>query len=168
MPAPDRRTIGELLADSDALARETLLDATPEIAPAMVRSWNQLVASAAHLWAALSAPPDDMSKSDPMEGLRLVGEAIARSVRAGHWPGHGPTDDHADRDCHFPRARHLIERDGRPSGPATADRQADTPDIHGQVHVVCRRTHGTAVALGGYVTELQHRLEVGTRRQPNG
>jgi hypothetical protein len=35
-----------------------------------------------------------MSKSDPMEGLRLVGEAIARSVRAGHWPGHGPTDDH--------------------------------------------------------------------------
>ena len=31
------------------------------------------------------------------------------------------------------RARHLIERDGRPSGPATANRQADTPDIHGQV-----------------------------------
>jgi hypothetical protein len=31
--APDRRTIGELLADSDALARETLLDATLENAP---------------------------------------------------------------------------------------------------------------------------------------
>jgi len=45
VPAPDRRTIGELLADSEALARETLLDARPEIAPAMVRSWNQLVAS---------------------------------------------------------------------------------------------------------------------------
>jgi hypothetical protein len=94
VPAPDRRTIGELLADSDALARETLLDARPEIAPAMVRSWNQLVTSAAHLWAALSSPPDDMSESDAMEGLRLVGEAIARSVRSGHWPGHGPTDDH--------------------------------------------------------------------------
>jgi hypothetical protein len=40
VPAPDRRTIGELLADSDALARETLLGARPEIAPAMVRSWN--------------------------------------------------------------------------------------------------------------------------------
>ena len=26
MPAPDRRTVGELLADSDALSRETLLD----------------------------------------------------------------------------------------------------------------------------------------------
>ena len=142
MPAPDRRTIGELLADSDALARETLLDATPEIAPAMVRSWNQLVASAAHLWAALSAPPDDMSKSDTMERLRLVGEAIARSVRAGHWPGHGPTDDHMTEIAdNLSRARHLIERDGHPSGPATANRQAHASDIHGQVmHVVCHCT----------------------------
>jgi hypothetical protein len=33
-----RRTVRELLAESDALARETLLDATVEHAPAMVRS----------------------------------------------------------------------------------------------------------------------------------
>ena len=123
MPAPDRRTIDELLADSDALARDTLLDATPEIAPAMVRSWNQLVASAAHLWAALASPPHDMSGSDPMEGLRLVGEAIDRSVRAGHWPGQGPTDDHVTEIAdNLSRARHLVERDGRPSGPASTDR----------------------------------------------
>jgi hypothetical protein len=64
------------------------------------------------------------------------------------------------------RARHLIERDGRPSGPATANRQADTPDIHGQVmHTLYVAAHGTAVALGGYVAELQHRLEAGTRRR---
>ena len=167
MPAPYRRTIGELLADSDALARETLLDATPENAPAMVRSWNQLVASAAHLWAALSSPPDYMSGSDPMERLRVGGEAIARSVRAGHWPGHGPSDDHVTEIAdNLLRARHLIERDGRPSGPATADRLAHTPDIHGQViHTLYVAAHGTAVALGAYVTGLQHRLEVGTRRR---
>jgi hypothetical protein len=94
VPARDRRTIGELLAGSDALARETLLDATPENARAMVRSWNQLVASAVHLWAALASRPDSMSGSDPVERLRVVGQAIGRSVRAGHWPGHGPTDDH--------------------------------------------------------------------------
>ena len=166
MPAPDRRTVGELLAESDALARETLLDARPEIAPAMVRSWTQLVASAAQLWTALP-PPGDMSKSDTMERLRLVGEAIARSVHAGHWPGHGPTDDHlTEISDNLSRARHLIERDGRPSVPATANRQADTPDIHGQVmHTLYVAAHGTAVALGGYVTELQHRLEVGTRRR---
>ena len=53
MSAADRRTVGELLVDSEELARETLLDATPDQAPAMVRSWNQLVASAAQLWAVL-------------------------------------------------------------------------------------------------------------------
>jgi hypothetical protein len=167
VPAPDRRTIGELLADSDALARETLLDARPEIAPAMVRSWNQLVASAARLWAALSSPPDDMSKSDPMDRLGVVGEAIARSVRAGHWPGDGPTDDHVTEIAdNLSRARHLIERDGRPSGSATANSLGHPPDIHGQVmHMLYVAAHGTAVALDGYVTELQHRLEVGTRRR---
>ena len=162
MPAPDRRTIGELLADSDALARETLLDARPEIAPAMVRSWNQLVASAAHLWAALSSPPEDVSGSDPMEGLRLVGEAIARSVRAGHWPGHGPTDDHLTEIAdNLSRARHLIERDGRPFRAGDREQTGRHPRYSrpGDAHVVCRRTrngcrtrwvcHGAAAPTGG-------------------
>jgi hypothetical protein len=35
VPAPDRRTIGELLADSDALARDTLLD----VPPTRARQW---------------------------------------------------------------------------------------------------------------------------------
>ena len=102
-----------------------------------------------------------------MERLRLVGEAIATSVRAGHWPGHGPTDDHVTEIAdNLSRARHLIERHGRTSGPATANRQAHTPDIHGQVmHTLYVAAHGTTVALGGYVTEPQHRLEVGTRRR---
>ena len=86
MSAADRRTVGELLADSDRLARETLLDATPDHAPAMVRSWNQLVGSAAELWAVLPSSPDSPSGLDPMERLRAVGEAIGRSVTAGHWP----------------------------------------------------------------------------------
>jgi hypothetical protein len=160
VPANDRRTIGELLADSDALARETLLDATPESAPAMVRSWTQRVASAAHLWAALSSPPDHTSGSDPMERLRVIGEAIARSLRAGHWPGHGPADDHVTEIAeNLSRARQLIERHGRSSRPATAD-------VHGQVmHTLYVTGHATAIALGAYVTELQHRLEVDTRRR---
>jgi hypothetical protein len=108
-----------------------------------------------------------MSELDPMERLRVVGEAIARSVRAGHWPGQGPTDDHLSEIAdNLSRARHLLERDGRSSGPATANRQAHASDIHGQVmHTLYVAAHGTAVALGGYVTELQHRLEVGTRRR---
>ena len=167
MPARDRRTIGELLAGSDALARETLLDATPDNARAMVRSWNQLVASAVHLWAALASRPDSMSGSDPMERLRVVGQAIGRRVRAGHWPGHGPTDDHlSEISDNFSRARHLIERHGRSSQTANTDRDAHAPDLRGQVmHTLYVAAHGTAVALGAYVGELQHRLEVGSRRR---
>ena len=163
MPARDRRTIGELLAGSDALARETLLDATPDNARAMVRSWNQLVASAVHLWAALASRPDSMSGSDPIERLRVVGQAIGRSVRAGHWPGHGPTDDHlSEISDNFSLARHLIER----HDTANTNRDAHTSDIRGQVmHTLYVAAHGTAVALGAYVGELQHRLEVGTRRR---
>ena len=74
---PDRRTVGELLADSEALARETLLDATLEQAPAMVRSWNQLVGSAVELRAVLPSAPNSPSWSDPMERLRAIGEAIS-------------------------------------------------------------------------------------------
>jgi hypothetical protein len=78
--------VGELLADSEQLARETLLDATPDHAPAMVRSWNQLVGSAAELWAVFPWAPDSPSGLDPMGRLRAVGEAIGRSATAGHWP----------------------------------------------------------------------------------
>ena len=51
--ATDQRTVGELLADSDASARETFLDATFNNAPLRVRSWNQRAESAAELWAVL-------------------------------------------------------------------------------------------------------------------
>jgi hypothetical protein len=33
------------------------------------------------------------------------------------------------------------------------------------MHTLYVAAHGTAVALGAYVTELQHRLQVGTRRR---
>ena len=92
MSAADHRKVGELLAASEELAREALLDATPDHAPAMVRSWNQLVGSAASLWAVAPSEPDSPSDLGPMERLRPVGDAIDRSVTAGHWPGQGPTD----------------------------------------------------------------------------
>jgi hypothetical protein len=104
--AADHRTVGELLADSDELARETLLDATPDQALAMVRSWSQLVGSAAELWAVLPSTPDSPSELDPMELLRAVGEAIGRSVTAGHWARAGAdrrTPD-GDRPQPLPRA----------------------------------------------------------------
>ena len=70
MSGPDWGRVGELLATSEELARETLLDATPDQAPAMVRSWNELVGSAAALWAVLRSASNSPSRSDPMERQR--------------------------------------------------------------------------------------------------
>jgi hypothetical protein len=163
---PDRRTVGELLADSEALARETLLDATLEQAPAMVRSWNQLVGSAVELWAVLPSAPNSPSWSDPMERLRAIGEAISRSVTAGHWPGQGPTEEHltqiADNLSH---AQHLVERSGRAS-QSTTDSPADLQHAPGQVmHTLYVAAHGTVVALGAYAADLQGQAETAKRRR---
>jgi hypothetical protein len=164
--AANWRTVGELLADSDELARETLLDATPDHAPAMVRSWNQLFGSAAELWAVLPSAPDSPSGMDPMERLRAVGDAIGRSVTAGHWPGQGSTDERLTQIADsLSRGRHLIEVHG-PSQQAPAETQRDMQNLHGQVmHTLYVAAHGTAAALGAYVTDLQHRLKVATRRR---
>ncbi len=167
MSAADHRSVGELLADGEELARETLLDATPDHAPAMVRSWNQLVDSAAELWAVLPSAPDGPSGLDPMGRLRPVGEAIGRSVSVGHWPGQGPTDERLTQIAdNLSRARHLVEPHGRPSQQAPPETQRDFQDLHGQVmHTLYVAAHGTAVALGAHVTDLQHRLAAGKRRR---
>ena len=58
----------------------------------MVRSWNQLVGSAAELWTVLPSVSDN-HRVGPMDRLRVVGEAIGRSVTVGHWPGQGPAEN---------------------------------------------------------------------------
>ncbi len=167
MPAPNWRTVGELLADSDELARETLLDTTPDHAPAMVRSWNQLVRSAAELWAVLPSAPDSPSELDPTERLRPVGQAIGRSMTAGHWPGQGPTDERLTQIAHnLSRAQQLVEPHGHHPQQATPETQSDIQDLHGQLmHTLCVAAHGTLVALGAHVADLQHRLAAGARRR---
>ena len=167
MSTPDRRSVGELLADSEALARETLLDATLEQAPAMVRSWNQLVGSAADLWAVLPSTAQNPSGSDLMERLRVIGESIGRSVTAGHWPGEGPAEQHLMEIAeNLSRARHLVERPARNFQPTTPEKQPDIQGPSAQVmHTLYVAAHGTAVALNAYVADLKDRLEMGRRRR---
>jgi hypothetical protein len=164
---PDRRAVGELLADSEALARETLVDATLEQAPAMVRSWNQLVGSAADLWAVLPFTDHNPSGSDLMERLRVIGEAIGRSVTAGHWPGQGPAEEHLMEIAEkLSRAQHLVERPARNSQPTSAEKQPDIQGPSAQVmHTLYVAAHGTAVALNAYLADLKDRLEMGRRRR---
>ena len=60
----------------------------------------------------------------------------------------------------------LVDGSGRPPQPTTLKVQAGSWDAHGQVmHLLYVAAHATTVALSGYVTDLQNRLEVGARRR---
>ncbi len=167
MPTRDRRTVGELLADSDARARETLLDVSPSNGPAMVRTWGRVVQSAAQLLAVLPpVSPAAPSGPDLMARLRGLAEGIVRSA-AGHWPGPGPQDQRLLEIAHnLSRARDLVERHGRDVQPTSADARADIAAAPARVmHTLYAGAHGSAVALREYATDLRDRLRVDTRRR---
>jgi hypothetical protein len=98
VPTGDRRTVGELLADSDLLARETLLDLSADHSAAMVRTWGQVVDAAARLWAVLPpAVPPRRSERDLMPRLRQMATGITATTSAGQWPGPGPPTNDCSR-----------------------------------------------------------------------
>jgi hypothetical protein len=167
VPASNRRTVGELLADSDALARDTLLDVSPTTGPAMARAWGQVVQSAAQLWAVL--PPASLAPAsgpDLMVRLRVLGEGISRST-AGQWPGPGPQDQHLLEIAHnLSRAGELVERYGGDVQPTSADARADIAAARARVmHTLYVGAHGTAVALRDYAADLRDRLRLDTQRR---
>jgi hypothetical protein len=93
----DRRSIGELLADSDLLAREALLEMSADRALGMVREWPQLIKSAAELWAILPPEPTVSASGDPMAILAAMGSALRQSLAAGHWPAGGRPMSHGEQ-----------------------------------------------------------------------
>ena len=166
MPARDPRTVGELLADSDALSRELLLDVSPSHGPAMVRTWWQVVQSAAGLWAVLPASLAAPSGPDLMVRLRALGEGIGRSANS-HWPGPGPGDQRLlEIARNLSHARALVERYGRDVPPTGAEARADVGAARARLmHTLYVAAHGTAVALRDHATDLRDRLRVDTRRR---
>jgi hypothetical protein len=166
VPARDRGTVGELLADSDALSRELLLDVSPNHGPAMVRTWWQAVRSAAGLWTVLPASLAAPSGPDLMVRLRGLGEGIGRSA-SRHWPGAGPEDQHLlEIGRNLSRARELVGRYGGDVQPTGAEARADVGAACARLmHTLYVGAHGTAVALRDHATDLRDRLRDDTRRR---
>jgi hypothetical protein len=167
MPTADRRTVGEFLADSDALARDALLDATVSQGPAMVRTWRRVVQSAAQLWGVLppvspSAPPGP----DLMVRLHGLGDGIGRTA-TGQWPGLGPQDQRLVEIAHnLWRARDLVQRYGQDVQPTSAEARADIAAARARImHTLYVGAHGTAVALNEYANDLRDRRQTDTRRR---
>src|SRR5215216_3378570 len=168
MPTRDRRTVGELLADSDLLARETLLDLSADHSAAMVRTWGQAVDAAARLWAVLpSAVPTRRSEPDLMLRLRQMATGIAASTSAGHWPGPGATDERLLQIAHnLSRARTLVERYGRDVQPTTAEVRGDLAAARARImHTLYLAAHGTALAITEHTKDLQDQLQTDRRRR---
>jgi hypothetical protein len=163
----DRRSIGELLADSDLLARETLLEMSANRAPGMVREWPQLIKSAAELWAILPPEPTVSASGDPMAILAAMGSALRHSLAAGHWPGQGPTDKSWQQiGANFTQARRLLQGQPVASEAISTPNQTGSTAANTQVlHALYVAAHATAVALTGYERDLQRRLEVSARRR---
>ena len=167
MSTLDRRSVGELLADSDLLAREALLEMSANRALGMVREWPQLIKSAAELWAILPPEPTVSASGDPMAILAAMGSALRHSLAAGHWPGQGPTDESWEQiGANLTQARRLLQ------GLPVASEAMSTPDQTGPtaantqvLHALYVAAHATAVALTGYERDLQRRLEVSARRR---
>jgi hypothetical protein len=163
----DRRSVDELLADSDLLAREALLEMSANRALGMVREWPQLIKSAAELWAILPHEPTVSASGDPMAILAAMGSALRHSLAAGHWPGQGSTDESWEQiGANFSQARRL------PQGLPVASEAMSTPEQTGPtaantqvLHALYVAAHATAVALAGYERDLQRRLEVSARRR---
>jgi hypothetical protein len=163
----DRRSVDELLADSDLLAREALLEMSANRALGMVREWPQLIKSAAELWAILPHEPTVSASGDPMAILAAMGSALRHSLAAGHWPGQGPTDESWEQiGANFTQARRLLK------GLPVASEAMSTPEQTGPtaaktqvLHALYVAAHATAVALAGYERDLQRRLEVSARRR---
>ena len=162
MPAHDRRTPAELLAETDQLARLLLLDVSGHSAPAMLRAFPTLVEAAAQLWSVLPGTgQSEWPGVDPMFRLVAVARGIDRALDGGLWPGQGPSDERLlIMAGNLTRAAEMINQPvpaGQPD-PASgawgdrADGRSHT------MHVLYVTAHGVTVGLAEHAQMVSGQL----------
>ena len=162
MPAADRRTPAELLAETDQLARLLLLEVSGQSAPAMLRAFPDLVEAAARLWSVLpSAGQTAWPGVDPMFRLVAVARGIDRARDGGLWPGDGPSDERLlIMAGNFTRAAEMITNSVQPGRPDPASAEWATP-ADGRthtMHVLYVTAHGVTVGLAEHAAMVTEQL----------
>ena len=169
MTGRDKRSVGELLLESDHTARAILMDVDEMDAAAMLRTWGEVVQAAGELWQVLppATPPQPGTGEhlpDPadlaIQQLQAMGEAMHRTGLGRAWPGDGPADERLLRIAEsLTEATDLISRHAtaRPplSEPERRDLQAARTRI---IHTLYIGSHGVAVAVGQRVRELDMKM----------
>jgi hypothetical protein len=149
--------VGELLTECDLTARRLLLDPDALDAAAMLRVWPELVQAGHELLAALPGQGPEAIPGvgikpvhvDPVgERLHLMATALHDNLRRRTWPGDGPADDQLlTMAGNLVRARDLIDRQLRASGPPSAARQADAAAARTRVlHTLYLTAHAVSLA----------------------
>jgi hypothetical protein len=160
--------VGDLLADTEGLARESLLEVSGEAAPALVRGFALVVQSAARLSSTLPAATiTPTAEPEVMVRLQTIGRGIGRTVSVERWPGVGPADDRFTE-----MAQNLSRAASRAESFQRQERQAlgafaDTGAFRDRlVHLVYLAGHGTRVALTHQAADLQQQRDRLKRSTP--
>ncbi|WP_137122043.1 hypothetical protein [Segeticoccus rhizosphaerae] len=154
----DPRSVGELLMDADAQARQLLMHTGGDDAPALMRTWGEVVQNASDLWAAF--PRELLSGPDAGSTMRRL-EAMSQTLHHAQlrqiWPGPGPSHERllaiADN---LARATELVDRyrgEVRPTTPAV---RADLAAARMRVmHTLYVGSHAVGVAVQQHHRDLQ-------------
>jgi hypothetical protein len=169
----DARSVGELLLDADFTTRQVLMDVTGEDAPAMLRTWGEVVQSASEFWASL--PPPVGGSASPIDGatmtrLESMSQAMHRTqVRQG-WPGDGPADERLLHVAEtLTRAADLIGRRGGHIRPTDPEVRADLDAARMRImHTLYVGAHGVSVAARHHVRDVELSTRGKSSRESRG
>lgn len=157
MSSNDRRSIGELLLDSEFAARDVLMDADEVDGATMLRTWGELVESAGDLWDALPRATIGAVDTDDslMKQLQAMNGHLMRSGRGQQWPGVGEPDERLLRIAeNLTRASDLLTR--RDSKAMTPEVRADLGAARARLmHTLYIGAHGVHVTLNRELRNLQ-------------
>ncbi|WP_158607498.1 hypothetical protein [Flexivirga caeni] len=156
----DERSVGELLLDADFQARTLLLDVVGDDAPALLRTWGEVVQSAGELWAGLpqlSASPADGAT---MQRLETMARGMHRHQLARDWPGSGELDQRLLGIAeNFVRATELVDgRDhARDTWPPAVRADVDAVKMR-VMHTLYVAAHGVGVAVQQHIQDTEDRF----------
>ncbi len=177
-PAQDRRIVNELIRDSELAARRILANPDLMAAPAMLRTWAEVVECAAALWQALPGTPGTVESRSADAGdhgdaaidrLAAMAAGWHRGLIRGNWPcAAGPGDERLlqiaeqlslaeDRLCRR-------EPPGRLPSQAGADPALAKARL---MHTLYVGAHAIAVALQQHQRDLRAAVS-GKHRLPFG
>jgi hypothetical protein len=160
MNGPDERSVGELLLDAEFTIRQVLMDAPGEDAPAMLRTFGEVVQCAAELWATL--PPPLQGVASPVDGATMgrldsMSQGMHRAQLRKGWPGDGPAHERLLHVAEtFARAADLIDRRGGDIGPTDPAVRADLDAARMRImHTLYLGAHAVTVATQQHVRDVE-------------